>query len=173
MQTMYEIVHILDPTSTLTNWVSQTPPVHLNSGVVITHSADLQCLFSMHAWYTKVSSKNYKLLICDTCNMHTRIPFYNWIPYTLLKIRPVLCVQNSSCRKSNHTRTYGPDLLGVYDIQEPIYNYLEDNILQIDIPNNYGKHHTFRPKTPIYNEVSAHASTNDSIQTNTETLIDP
>ena len=27
--------------------------------------------------------------------------------------------------------TYGPDLLDVYDIQEPIYNYLEDNILRI------------------------------------------
>ena len=99
--------------------------------------------------------------------------FYNWIPYTPLKIRPVLYVQNSSCKKINHTRTYGPDLLGVFDIQEPIYNYLEDNILQIsprfmeNITLSVQKH------LHIYNEVSAHASTNDSIQTNTETLIDP
>ena len=42
-----------------------------------------------------------------------------------------------------------------------------------NIPTIYGKHHAFRPKTPIYNEVSAHASTDDSIQTNTRTLIDP
>ena len=59
----------------------------------------------------------------------------------------------------------------MYDIQEPIYNYLEDNILQIfprfmeNITPSVQKH------LYIYNEVSAHASTNDSIQTNTETLI--
>ena len=61
----------------------------------------------------------------------------------------------------------------MYDIQEPIYN-LPRRQYTTNIPKIYGKHYTFRPKTPIYNEVSAHTSTNnDSIQTNTETLIDP
>ena len=152
-------------TSTLTNWVSQTPPVRSFEFGRRHHPLCRSSVPLQHAWYTKFSSKNYKLLTRDTCNMQTRtrILFTTtaWIPYAPLKIRPVLDVQNSSCRKINHTRTYGrPDLLGVYDIQETIYNYLEDNMLQI-FPRFMEKHHTFRPETPIYNEViSAHASTN-------------
>ena len=35
--------------------------------------------------------------------------------HTLDNQTRVIC-PNSSCRKINYTRTYGPDLLGVYDI---------------------------------------------------------
>ena len=113
--------------------------------------------------------------------MHTYShSFYNWIPYepsyTPLKIKSDLYYMSKILLAEKlimHTRTYGPDLLRVYDIhQEPIYSYPRRQYTT-NIPKIYGKHHTFRPKTPIYNEVNAHASTNDSIQTNTGTLIDP
>ena len=72
-----------------------------------------------------------------------------------------------------HTGSVGPDLLGVYDIQEPIYNYLEDNILQI-FPR-FMEHITPSVQKHLYimRSVPTHPLMTYSIQLNTETLIDP
>ena len=55
----------------------------------------------------------------------------------------------------NYTRTYGSDLLGVHDIQEPIYNCLED--IHHTSDNFKFLRKTVRlPSKKTYNEVSAH-----------------
>ena len=82
-----------------------------------------------------------------------------WLQHTIYtlenQIRIMCLISFLQKNQLRYTRTYGSDLLGVYDIPNPICNCLEDIILQI-FPY-FVKNCIRLPSKITYDEVSAHS----------------